>query len=178
MGIQRNWNRGRLFVRRRLMLIAAGVVLALGIVLVLLQYPGERADLPGRIGMLKLSEIVRGSAAVSLLSEMHSKNLQPVESIIGTYRGENGSATVYLSVYDDPRIALLQSARMADRIEYRPTPFNGFQRLRHGDIDVSSCIGMGRPQYFFAYRSGVYWIAADQAVGQQVLDGLITMIIR
>ena len=167
------WGRMRQRVRRHARWMGVILVAFLGLVLLLLQCPARPRDLPARLGQLALTEIIRGSEAQTVLNQMHTKGIAPQLNLIGTYRSREGSATVYMSFFDDPRIAILQMERMADLIQHHPTPFDGFRRIERQGVEIIACTNMGRPQYCFAGRGGVYWISADASVDSAALEALV-----
>jgi hypothetical protein len=160
-------------IRRQNRWLAVGVIAILGLVLLLMEWPSGPRDLPPALGPLALREVIRGGEAQSLVNKMHGKGVAPKENAVGTYRSQDGSADVYVSFYDDVRIPILQFERMADLLRYRPLEFSNLRRKSVQGVDVCECEDMGKPQYFFAYNRGLYWMSATESVAPRAIEDLV-----
>lgn len=148
-----------------LALIGAAVPMVLFVLL--------RSALPHELGPLKLVQSVSGKDAAAMVDRMHGREVAQRENFIGLYRGERGSATVYLTVYPTDRLAGEIYAAMERRIEEGDTAFDHFSRFRVEGQDGAACVGQGQIHFFFAHERNLYWLAADLPVARETLQRLI-----
>jgi hypothetical protein len=158
--------------------IASAVVVLIGLVLLLTEWRTEEHQLPVSLGRMRLTQVVRGADAQSMVDRMHGKGVAPKENLVGSYGSGDSTATVFVSYYDDARIPVLQMERMADLIRYRTFEFSGLTRGTVEGVDVCECRTMGLPQAFFALDRGLYWMSASEASGPDALRHLVRALKR
>jgi len=132
-----------------------------------------RSALPPELGSLKLMQSASGNDARSLVDRMHGKDVAQRENFVGLYRGERGSATVYLTVYPSDRQASEDYTAMESRIEKGNTAFERFSRFSVQGQEGAACVGQGQVHFFFAHERSLYWLATDLPVARETLRRLI-----
>lgn len=152
--------------------LAAGV-LVLAIVLVPRQ---SEARLPSSIASLKLIQSLSGREASALIDRMHAKGVSPRSNEIGVYMGEEGNATIYMSVYTSETDARSALKSMQLLISVGNPIFTNYVHEEILHQQVSSCFGQGQEHYFFALRNRLYWLAVDKQIAIKTIEGLLRTI--
>ena len=134
----------------------------------------EKTELPPALGTLRLEQTFTGSEASAIVNRMHGKGVTPKSNAIGVYKGASGTATLYLSIYEEQRDAAGARNDMIAGIRTGRTPFSGLEQKTLRGHDISSCIGQGQAHYFFAVGPALYWLAVDFPVAAPTLEALLT----
>ena len=153
---------------------AAVLVVAAVAVFLSSRLAAEKTELPSALGTLRLEQTFTGSEASAIVNRMHGKGVTPKSNAIGVYRGASGTATLYLSIYEEQRDAAGVRDDMVRGIQKGHTPFSGLERRMFEGHDLSSCIGQGQAHYFFAVGPSLYWLAVDFPVAAPTLEALLT----
>lgn len=132
-----------------------------------------RPVLPHELGQLKRVQSASGKDAAVMVDRIHGKEVAQRENFIGLYRGERGSATVYVTVYATGQLAADTYALMERRIETGDTPFDHFSHISVLGQAGAACVGQGQVHFFFAHERNLYWLAADLPVARETLQRLI-----
>lgn len=155
-----------------------GVALAgLGVALVRGVSPSADAEvvtlaLPAVLGELDLEERATGTEAMGQLSELHGQELEVVSTEAARYAGPQGAAQVWVgwAATEDDAHALAEA--MTRAMLERETPFT--RPVRQLD-NTWGAAGMGQEHRYFASGTGVWWLAADEAVLGRTLADLLTL---
>ena len=160
--------------RKTMGVLAAVLVVSAAAVFLSSRGTGEKSGLPLALGALRLEQAVTGSEASAMINRMHGKGVTPKSNAIGMYEGAAGTATLYLSVYEEPRDAARGRRDMIAGILTGHTPFSGLERRTSHGHDLSYCTGEGQAHYFFAVGPSLYWLAVDFPVAEATLEALLT----
>jgi hypothetical protein len=148
------------------------VVVAVGVAVVAVRLSLRGYGVPDSLGPLKLAQAISGGDARLVVDRMHGHGVTPAENVVGTYRGEDGAATIYISYYPTPDSASSASDAMARRIEAGSSPFGHFRVYEMGTSPVFMCIGLGQVHFFFACQNRLYWLSADLGVAELTIRDL------
>lgn len=159
--------------KRTITIGAIGLVIAAGAVFLFPRITADRLELPPTLGSLQLKQTYTGSEAGELINQMHGKGVTPRSNAIGLYSGAAGSATLYISVYDEDRDAEKVRNKMISGIQTGFTPFSDLERRTFEGHDISYCVGDGQAHYFFSFDKSVYWLAVDFQVAPMTLEALL-----
>jgi hypothetical protein len=169
-------NTGHSISKKKKIALIAGVLLPV-FVLVFLLMPNHRTiELPKSILQLRLTEEIRGKQAQEIVNAMHKKSITPDENVIGTYFSTDGSAKLYVSLYDSRTIANEQFEKMIDFMRLEKGAFSHFLELQVQNKKVYLCLGLGQAHYFFFHEKGIYWWAVDLQVAQASMQELIGIV--
>lgn len=135
----------------------------------------KESPIPGKIGTLDLVESQSGDHASDIINQLHERTVSGGEDFIGQYKGADGEATLYASVYDTPDQAKDAESRMISRISNGTPLFGHFLRLTVQNTEVSMCLGGGHAHYFFAMGDRLYWLTVDPEIAQQTLEEFVTV---
>jgi hypothetical protein len=153
--------------------LSAAVVVVGAVWLLLPAFLLKDLELPKALGSLSLREEVHGEKARSIINKMHGKGVTPKDNMIAAYDNSEGSATVYLSVYDKSTQSQETFTQMVRGIEKGASPFSELRTVSVYGQPVSFCKGFGQAHYFFFIDESVYWITADLAVAEEAATELM-----
>lgn len=136
----------------------------------------QESPLPGTIGALELVESHEGDRASEIINTLHEKIVSGDEDFVGRYKGPDGEAILYASVYDTPERARDAEARMISRISNGTPLFGHFLRLSVRDKEISMCLGGGHAHYFFAADDRLYWLTVDPEIAQQTAEEFVSIV--
>jgi len=153
---------------------AAVLVVVAAAVFLFSRWTAEKPELPSALGTLRLEQTFTGSEASAIVNRMHGKGVTPRSNAIGMYKGASGTATLYLSLYEEQRDAAGVRNDMIAGIQTGHTPFSGLEWRTIEGHDLSYCIGEGQAHYFFAVGPSLYWLAVDFPVAAPTLEALLT----
>lgn len=159
--------------KKTLTIGAVVLVLAAAAVFFFPRLTAERLELPPSLGSLQLRQTYTGNEAGELINQMHGKGVTPKSNAIGLYSGAGGSATLYLSVYNEEREAVKVRNKMISGIQTGYTPFTDLERRTFEGHDISYCIGDGQAHYFFSTGTSLYWLAVDFQIAPPTLEALL-----
>jgi hypothetical protein len=128
--------------------------------------------MPKLLGTLSLAQSVAGSDARVLVNKMHGRAITPQDNVVGTYKGDDGSATLYVSYYPSADSARNVARAMAHRIEAGIGPYEHFRTFAEGRDPVFMCLGLGQAHFFFVCNDRLYWLASDIGVAEVALNQL------
>lgn len=159
--------------------LAVIVVIAFALALAVLlvpQFTQQPLTLPPALGDLRLQRHLFGDEARRIINQMHGKGVTPRDNAIGVYADEDGSATLYLSVYGEEEEAAQSLERMIRGIKTGFTPFSDYEQHIIEGQEVSFCTGDGQAHYFFAIGTSLYWLAVDFPIAEETLRALFRAI--
>jgi hypothetical protein len=151
-------------------IVVATVAVVVAVVAVKLSLSGH--GMPKLLGTLSLAQSVAGSDARVLVNKMHGRAITPQDNVVGTYKGDDGSATLYVSYYPSADSARNVARAMAHRIEAGIGPFEHFRTFAEGRDPVFMCLGLGQAHFFFVCNDRLYWLASDIGVAEVALNQL------
>lgn len=164
-------------VSKQALAVGAVIILALVVAVLLVPHFALRPlTLPPELGDLRLQQHIFGDEARRIINQMHGKGVTPRDNAIGIYGDETGTATLYLSVYDEAEEAAATLDRMIEGIKTGFTPFSDYELQTVDGQQVSYCTGDGQAHYFFAVGPSLYWLAVDFPVAEETLRALFRSI--
>lgn len=129
--------------------------------------------LPASIAGMELKEVVSGEEAARIINRMHQGEVATHSDFIAEYRGEPGTATYYLSLYEQPEQAVLAMEDMARVMKKEGHGFSHLMSRVHNDKVFYMALGQGQAHYFFARGVELVWLAVDTEIAEQaILDVL------
>ena len=162
--------------KRKRIALVAGVIIPVSVIVVLLLSNHRTIELPKSILQLRLTEEIRGKQAQEIINAMHKKSVTPDENIIGTYFSTDGSAKLYVSLYDSRTIAEEQLKKMIDLMRLEKGAFSHFLELQVQNEKVYVCLGLGQAHYFFLHEKELYWWAVDLQIAQASMQELVRIV--
>ena len=151
-------------------IVGATIAVVLATVAVKLSLSGH--GVPKLLGTLSLAQSIAGSDARVLVNKLHGRAVTPQDNVVGTYKGDEGSATLYVSYYPSADSARNVSLAMANRIATGLAPFEHFRTFEEGRNPVFMCLGLGQAHFFFVCNQRLYWLASDIGVAEVALHQL------
>lgn len=161
---------------KRILIVAGALTVVVASVLLLPRFAKKDLQLPKTLGTLQLQEEIRGERANTIINNMHGKRVTPRDNMIATYESNYGTATVYLSVYENKPESEKTFQQMVSGIQRGTGPFTDLQRQTVYNHDVAFCVGFGQAHYFFVIDESVYWLTADFAVAEEAVNGLLAVL--
>jgi hypothetical protein len=161
--------------RKRIALIA-GVLIPVSVIVILLMPSYRTIDLPKSILQLRLTAEIRGKQAQEIVDAMHKKSVTPDENVIGTYFSTDGSAKLYVFLYDSRTIAEEQFRKMIDLMRLEKGAFSNFRELQVKNEKVYLFLGLGQAHYFFLLEKDIYWWAVDLQIAQASMQELVRIV--
>lgn len=125
--------------------------------------------LPENIFGMELKEIISGEEAARIINRMHQGNVATHSDYIAEYRGEPGSATYYLSLYENPQQARQAMDDMARIMKKEGHGFSHLMHRKHSNIEFYMALGQGQAHYFFARDIELVWLAVDTEIAEQAI---------
>jgi hypothetical protein len=162
--------------KRKRIALFAGVLIPVSVIVILLMPNHRIIELPKSILQLRLTEKIRGKQAQEIVERMHNTSVTPDENVIGTYFSTDGSAKLYVSLYDSRTIAEEQFEKMIDRIRKGGGAFSHFRDLQVQNEKVYLCLGLGQAHYFFLLKKDIYWWAVDLQIAQASMQELVRIV--
>lgn len=131
------------------------------------------AFIPGTIAGMTLTELMDGAQATAVIDRMHRGTVATQANFIATYQGPPGSATLYVSLYDDPGQAVSDREEMAEIIAKKGHGFSHLKRRTQNGLVFYMALGQGQAHYFFARGHELAWLAVDIDVAEQALKDVL-----
>lgn len=155
-------------------IVASGLATVLCIGLLGFGCSTPSSGIPGQLGDLHLQEWIEGKEARELINQLHHRSVAPGEDFVGEYIGKDGSATLYLSVYDEPSMAVEAMERMTKGIAAGGTPFSHPKDYPASPARrIKTCFGMDQTHFFFADDRKVIWLSVDEPIAEATLNHLL-----
>ena len=147
------------------------------LIVVCIMFPCRQSIiLPQSILQLRLSSEIRGKQAQEIVDAMHKKSVTPDENVIGTYFSTDGTAKLYVSLYDSRSVAEEQFGKMVDRIRQGGDTFSHLREIHVQDEKVYLCLGLSQAHYFFLLEKELYWWAVDLQIAQASMQELVRIV--
>jgi hypothetical protein len=125
---------------------------------------------PGAVAGMTLVEQQTGDAALRAVERLHGLSFDMTAATVARYAGTAGRAELWIAEFGHADEAAERATKMADRIAEGGSPF----QPPHLQAGVWATEGLGQIHYFFARGSGVWWLSADHAAGDQALAEVLT----
>jgi PHP family Zn ribbon phosphoesterase len=171
-------NKLSLISKRKRIALIAGALIPVSVFVILLMPNHRTIELPKSILQLRLTEEIRGKQAQEIVDAMHKKLVTPVENVIGTYFSTDGSAKLYVSLYDSRIIAEGQFERMDDLIRTGGGAFTHLKEIQVQRAKVYTYLGLSQAHFFFLHEKDIYWWAVDLQIAQASMQELIRIVIN
>ena len=139
---------------------------------------GQPSDLPGSLGLLKLTTRLQGKEAQSFLDNLHDKNIAPVNSLIGKYRWGKSQAFLFISIYTSDFLASAVNKKMSSLSSRGNQPFSDYSQLERRSTSISRCTGLGQTHFFFKHLNGVYWLSVDPGISDATMRALVNFLTK
>lgn len=134
----------------------------------------DPTGLPETLGSLRLQEWIGGEEARELINQIHHKGVSPGEDFVGQYVGEEGTATLYFSVFENASEAAVMMERMTTGIEKSRFPFTD---LKDHPVSpgkkINMCLGLDQAHFFFPDGRRLYWLSVDVPIAESTLAHLL-----
>lgn len=130
--------------------------------------------IPQVIAGMELVELIDGDRAAAIINKMHRGNVATRSNFIVRYQCQAGSATYYVSLYDDPRLAEADMKEMAEIMAKEDHGFSHLMRRTINGQSVYMALGQGQAHYFFARNHELVWLAADVGIAEQALEDVLS----
>ncbi len=153
-------------------------ILLFGVSLILFSpFPVAGDSLPQTIGPLKLEKFQSGDEARREINRLHGKNIDFQDGYIGNYKGDDGSATLWVSEYGSEGDAFTAIHNMAQRLETsKEGVFWHFREISIEGAPVYFVVGMGQAHYFFQKGAKAIWLAVDPSLAKVAIRDVFTKI--
>lgn len=126
--------------------------------------------LPEEIYQFKLHQKMIGEEASTYLDKMHLGQVSAPENAIGFYRGEKGSATLYVSYYANPELARSNWQKMTHKISPENSVFIEGTYLDIQGKRIYRCFGMGQTHYVFTHHQQLFWLSVETLIASEFLS--------
>lgn len=129
--------------------------------------------IPRSIAGMTLINLIDGAEAARIIDRMHQGDVATLENFIAAYQGLRGSATYYVSLYDDPTQAVKDMEEMARIMGKEGHGFSHLMRRTREEIPFYMALGQGQAHYFFARDIELIWLAVDMDIAEQALEEVL-----
>ena len=117
--------------------------------------------LPSEIYHLKLKQKITGKQAAKFINRLHPIKVANTENQIGFYKGENGTAVIYVTQYPDKKSAVRDEQKMTEKIAEVSSMFTLGKRIDINGREIYRIFGMGKTHFVFAINNKLFWITAE-----------------
>jgi len=117
--------------------------------------------LPTEIYHLKLEQKIVGKQAAKFINRLHPINVANTENQIGFYKGENGTAVIYVTQYPDKNSAERDERRMTEKIAEVSSMFTLGKQFDINGRQIYPIFGMGKTHFVFIINNKLFWITAE-----------------
>ncbi len=128
-----------------------------------------RSLFPERLQGLKLLRLVKGKKAEEMVNRLHGKQIKVKNAWIGYYKGQNGSAVIWISEAYSSSQAEKQTDVMMQKILKGYGPFYNFKKKRINHTLVYIFSGLGKKHAVFCKQDLVFWITSDPSIIDKVV---------
>lgn len=130
----------------------------------------QKDPLPKEILSLALDKKLVGKDARDFLSRMHSGDVSSDTNEIGFYSGAQGGATIYVSFFEDKKIAQAEEKRMTDKISRGNSAFTNGDVFYFDGLKIYKCFGYSQSHFIFSKEANLYWLTADSDIDRRFLS--------
>ncbi|WP_031387149.1 hypothetical protein [Desulfonatronum thiodismutans] len=129
--------------------------------------------IPRSIAGMTLINLLDGAEAAKIIDRMHHGDVATQDNFIATYQGLRGSATYYVSLYEDPARAVKDMEEMARIMGKEGHGFSHLMRRSREEIPFYMALGQGQAHYFLARDIELIWLAVDVDIAEQALEEIL-----
>ncbi|SMP39360.1 hypothetical protein [Desulfonatronum lacustre] len=129
--------------------------------------------IPRTIAGMELVELIDGRRAAAIINRMHHGDVATQANYIAEYKGPPGSATYYVSLYDDPRRVVTDMEEMAEIMAKEGHGFSHLMPRVKNDVVFYMALGQGQAHYFFARDLELVWLAVDVDVAELAIEDVL-----
>lgn len=135
--------------------------------------PRDGEPVPHTILHLDRAEVLSGDAAAEIINHLHQKSVVPEENYVGRYKGNDQTATYYLSIYANPDEAEAELHTMIESMERGGHVFDHIREINVNDHNIWMALGMGQAHYFYAEGNRLIWLAIDIEIAEEGIKSLL-----
>ncbi len=136
----------------------------------------SKTSFPLEVGDLVLAEVWQGDEAKRLIFSLHNKDVAASKNLIGFYKAQNNSATVYVSFFKSTQQARSNIKSMISLINKKRDLFTGLKEGLMHKISVFSFKSIDQTNYVFNLSSRLYWISVDKEKSNKFLEKFLSLI--
>ena len=103
-------------------------------------------------------------------SRMHSGDVSSAKNEIGFYSGDRGGATIYVSFFEDKKIAQAEEKKMTDKISLGNSAFTDGDVFYFDGLKIYKCSGYSQSHFIFSKETNLYWLTADLEIDRKFLS--------
>ncbi|PTN33933.1 hypothetical protein [Desulfonatronum sp. SC1] len=129
--------------------------------------------IPLSIAGMTLINLLDGAEAAKIIDRMHHGDVATQANFIAKYQGAPGSATYYVSLYDDPQRAMKDMEEMGRIMGKEGHGFSHLMRRTREEIPFYMALGQGQAHYFFVRDIELIWLAVDVDIAEQALEEIL-----
>jgi hypothetical protein len=129
----------------------------------------EKNLLPENFQGYILTKQINGEEAQWFANKLHSQTVATSKNEIGFYLNGNRSATIYISHYENKKLAQTAFKNMTDKISPQNSVFIEGTFLDVNGVRVYRCFGMGQTHFVFANEEKLFWLSVETTSGKQFL---------
>ena len=127
--------------------------------------------LPYEIFGLTQAKKMTGKEASDFVNNLHLQSVTDKRTEIGIYRGEPGTAMIYLTYYSNADEASLNAKQMTDKISSERTPFIMGEYFDTGGKQIYRTFGMGQTHFVFSQDNVLIWLSLGTSWANNFLLG-------
>lgn len=147
------------------------IFLAFSLITILFISCSSKKDfLPEEFWGMKLNRKLTGNEAKDFVDRLHFQNVAMEKNEIGFYTGAVGNAAVYITYYDNEKVAEEDFVRMTEKISPENSVFVQGKFETMNNKQIYSCLGMGQVHYVFSHKNLLFWISADPHFSRQFFE--------
>lgn len=132
--------------------------------------------LPGEILDLKLNKKLQGEGAKDFVNKLHFNSVTDEENKIGFYKDEKNEAIIYITFYQNEKLADDYYNKMINKISPENSVFINPEIVEVADRKIYRCFGMGQSHYVFTSGSNLLWVSVDSHLGKMFISEYLTSI--
>ncbi len=155
--------------------LAVMIVLALIILGFSRSALADELKLPESILEMEKTEVMKGEEASTKVDRMHRGEVATGRDFIAEYSDGEYSATYYVSLYDEPEVAVEARQEMARVMEETSHEFSHFMQRTVNGHTVYMALAHGQAHYFFAQDKELVWLAVDMPVAEDSLKEIFSI---
>lgn len=110
---------------------------------------------------LELKQHLRGEEAKTFVDKLHFKNVAGKSNEIGFYKGEKGSAVIYITYYATAESAKDEEVKMTEKISPENSVFIMGKYIDVNKEKIYRTFGMGQTHFVFTHDKALFWLSAE-----------------
>lgn len=158
-------------------LVPSALLIAFGVLLAYDFFTKQQEiDIPTSFAGLTLMKKITGGEAREYINKLHGKGVTPQGNVVGLYSGEEGNATLYVSLFGSQDEASEVDKRMRALLERGHPIFGHYRLLEIDGNEVSFCLGQDQVHYFLSAGDKVFWLEVDAPYAAMTIRDLLAFI--